>query len=67
MVSCMSRYLLGKRKITLSGRSLKMTIPKSLVERLGLEAGDEVEIVFDASKNVVIVRLPNKEVKKDEK
>ena len=63
MLSCMSRYLIGKRKLVKTGYSLRLTIPNSVVEKLGLEAGDEAELILDPAKGQLIVKFP-KGVKK---
>ena len=63
----MGRYLLGRKKLSKSGGSLKVVIPMSVVKRLGLEAGDEVELVFDPTRGNVIIKFLEKEDDKNEK
>lgn len=59
----MGKYPLGRKKLTKTGGSLRVIIPKSVIDEMGIEAGDEAELVFDEDEGVVIIRFPKAEKK----
>jgi antitoxin component of MazEF toxin-antitoxin module len=48
------------RKIVQTGSSLAVTLPKDIVDRLGLEKGDEVEVTAHPLNGTIVVRPPIK-------
>lgn len=46
------------RKIVQTGSSLAVTLPKDIVDRLGLKKGDEVEVSAHPVDGTIIVRPP---------
>ncbi len=46
------------RKIVQTGSSLAVTLPKDIVERLGLKKGDEVEVSAHPLNGTIVVRPP---------
>lgn len=46
------------RKIVQTGSSLAVTLPKEIVDRLGLKKGDEVEVSAHPLNGTIVVRLP---------
>jgi antitoxin component of MazEF toxin-antitoxin module len=46
------------RKIVQTGSSLAVTLPKDIVEQLGLKKGDEVEVSAHPLNGTIIVRPP---------
>ncbi|MHA1185505.1 MAG: AbrB/MazE/SpoVT family DNA-binding domain-containing protein [Candidatus Heimdallarchaeota archaeon] len=50
----MSHELKVKKKITYYNGTYRLTIPKIIIENLGLEKGDEVTIIYKDSKTLII-------------
>lgn len=48
------------RKIVQTGSSLAVTLPKDIVDRLGLKKGDEVEVSAHPLNGTIVVRPPVK-------
>lgn len=46
------------RKIVQTGSSLAVTLPKDIVDRLGLKKGDEVEVTAHPLNGTIVVRPP---------
>ena len=46
------------RKIVQTGSSLAVTLPKDIVEQLGLKKGDEVEVSAHPVTGTIVVRTP---------
>jgi antitoxin MazE len=46
------------RKIVQTGTSLAVTLPKDIVDRLGLKKGDEVEVTAHPINGTIVVRPP---------
>lgn len=44
------------RKIVQTGSSLAVTLPKDIVDQLGLKRGDEVEVALNPKDHVIIIR-----------
>lgn len=44
------------RKIVQNGSSLAVTLPKDIVDQLGLKRGDEVEVALNPKDNAIIIR-----------
>ena len=57
----MGKYPLGRKKLTKTGGSLRVIIPKTVIDELGITAGDEVELIFDEERGVVIIKFPKVE------
>ena len=50
------------RKIVQTGSSLAVTLPKDIVEQLGLKKGDEVEVSAHPLNGTIVVRTPIREL-----
>lgn len=50
------------RKIVQTGSSLAVTLPKDIVEQLGLKKGDEVEVSAHPLNGTIVVRPPIRHV-----
>jgi antitoxin component of MazEF toxin-antitoxin module len=46
------------RKIVQTGSSLAVTLPKDIVDQLGLKKGDEVEVSAHPLNGTIVVRTP---------
>lgn len=46
------------RKIVQTGSSLAVTLPKDIVDQLGLKKGDEVEVTAHPLNGTIVVRTP---------
>ncbi len=46
------------RKIVQTGSSLAVTLPKDIVDQLGLKKGDEVEVTAHPLNGTIVVRPP---------
>jgi putative addiction module antidote len=46
------------RKIVQTGSSLAVTLPKDIVDQLGLKRGDEVEVSAHPLNGTIVVRTP---------
>ena len=57
----MGKYPLGRKKLTKTGGSLRVIIPKVVIDELGIKEGDEAELVYDEEEGVVIIRFPKVE------
>ena len=49
------------RKIVQTGSSLAVTLPKDIVDHLGLKKGDEVEVSAHPLNGTIVVRTPVRE------
>ena len=49
------------RKIVQTGSSLAVTLPKDIVDQLGLKKGDEVEVSAHPLNGTIVVRPPIRE------
>jgi antitoxin component of MazEF toxin-antitoxin module len=49
------------RKIVRTGSSLAVTLPKDIVDQLGLKKGDEVEVSAHPQTGTIVVRTPVRE------
>jgi antitoxin component of MazEF toxin-antitoxin module len=50
------------RKIVQTGSSLAVTLPKDIVDQLGLKKGDEVEVSAHPLNGTIVVRTPIREL-----
>ncbi len=50
----MSQELKIKKKVTYYNGTYRITIPKILIENLGLKKGDEVTIIYKDSETLII-------------
>lgn len=50
----MSEELKTKKKLTYYNGTYRITIPKILIENMGLKAGDEITIIYKDSKTLIL-------------
>ncbi len=48
-------YIVGVFRITRSGGSLKLTIPKAIARKMGVENGTEVDVKYDEETNTLLI------------
>ena len=54
----MAEEYIGSVTVLKAGNILRVTIPKALVERMGIKEGEKLLVYFDKEKNVIILKRP---------